>query len=165
VASVCLAAAAAGIAGSAPARAGTHPSHVTFKCRAQAYSYTMGKTHVLNSAKGPRVRAKVDVDQTLSDNRIVAKFGKHDQAKFFDVETNYDTTQKWSHLRSVTLYPTKGKKQTFKIGKPAYNYKHDMTRQSNQVQLPTTGSTGQGRYTPKLKKVVVKAQENCYDAP
>jgi hypothetical protein len=145
--------------------AGAHPATATYKCRTQTYSYTQGAKQILNSIKGPKVRTKASGQQSLTDNRILASFAPQDLAKYLNITTNYDPAQKVSRLESVTLYPKKGHKKTFKIvtnPNKDYVYKYDLLKARGQVQVPTTGSTAQGRATPKLTKVVVKAKENCF---
>jgi hypothetical protein len=152
--------AAVGAVGKAP--------HDIKKCRAQTVVWKKG--HKIELNKGPRHRSKEGATHKVTDGAVDASYGPADQAKYLDVESVYPFTQPqmFTRLKSVTLYPTKGHKKTFKpTGKPRkdYVYKYDMSKSYGQIQLPVSGSTGQGRPTPKLKKVVVKAKEVCYTTP
>jgi hypothetical protein len=102
---------------------------------------------------------------SLTDNRIVAQLAPFMTAKFVNITTDYNPALKWSRLESVTLYPMKGHRKHFAIVKNPNKddvYKYDLLKDRGQVQLPVSGSDGQGRATPKLRKVVVKAKENCF---
>jgi hypothetical protein len=84
---------------------------------------------------------------------------------FFNLTTT-DVGTQITRLESATLYPKKGKKKSFKIKENGTSnnasYKYDIVLDHGQVLGPTSGDTGGGRSTPKLKKIVVKAQESCF---
>jgi hypothetical protein len=145
--------------------ASAHPTAATPKCRTQTYSYTRGKKNVLNSVKGPKIRTKSPGMKTLTDNQIVAQYQFVSDAWFVNITTNDPNGFQVSRLLSVSLYPTKGKRFTVKMTpneKSDQNYKYDLLRDNGQVTVPVSGKDVNGRPTPKLKRVVVKAKENCY---
>jgi hypothetical protein len=146
-----------------------HSAREIKKCRAQTVTWVKG--HKIQLAKGPRDRSGSGGGiQKVTDGAVVATYQKVDLAHYLDIESVYPVNQPqmFTRLKSITLYPTKGRKKTFKpTGHPNkdYVYKYDMSKTYGQMQLPVSGSTGQGRPTPKLKKVVVKATEACYATP
>jgi hypothetical protein len=135
------------------------------KCRSQTYTYVKGRKPLLNSAHGPYVRTASHGTFTLTDNQVLAQYQPVNNgvpAKYINLTTS---TPENSRLESVTVYPTKGKHKTFKIDANAnkdFVYKYDLLKDYGQVQLPVSGNDGNGRATPKLKKVVVKARESCF---
>jgi hypothetical protein len=153
----------------AAAGAATAASGATYKCRAQTISWSQGKKNVLDTTKGPKTRTKGTGGVTLADGRVKAGWGVAPglsvPSKFLDIVTTDMPGQQVTRLESVTLYPTKGKAKTFKIVRNPDKdevYTYDLIKSYGQVQVPTSGDDGSGRATPKLKKVVVKAQESCF---
>jgi hypothetical protein len=155
--------------------AAAHPAAGVFTCRNQTFTWTQGAKNELNSSHGPKVRSHDAPSHTtkLTDNRVNATyqvmFVTVSTEKFVNLTTIYDQTQpKYSRFTKVILYPVKGKKKAYRVVKNPnhdYVYKQDMIKDYSQVQLPVSGSNGQGRKTPKIKKVVVKVGENCYATP
>jgi hypothetical protein len=135
------------------------------KCRTQTYTYVKGRKPLLSSARGPRVRTASHGTFTLTDNQVLAEYQPVNNgvpAKFLNLTTSNPLN---SRLESVTVYPTKGKHKTFKIvanSNKDFVYKYDLLKDYGQVMLPVSGDDGQGRTTPKLKKVVVTARESCF---
>jgi len=135
------------------------------KCRSQTYVYVKGRKPVLTSLRGPHVRTSSAGTVTLSDNQVLAEFQPVNNgvpAKFINITTLNPNN---SRLESVTVYPVKGKHKTFKIvanSNQDFVYKYDLLKDYGQVLLPVSGNDGNGRATPKLKKVVVTARESCF---
>jgi hypothetical protein len=137
-------------------------------CRHQTFTWNKAKTPALNSAKGPRVRTHASGSAALTDNLVTAGLSTAGDipARFVDVTGN--TTPQGNQitrLESVTVVPVKGKTRTYKInGNPNDDevYSRDLLKDYEQVLLPVSGQDGQGRKTPKLKKVTVTAIENCF---
>jgi len=148
------------------ARAGAASTH----CRHQTFTWTKGKRLALTSAKGPRVRSHSPGDISLTDNLVTAQLQTTGSppAKFVNMTGNsVGTGQELTHFRTVTVVPVKGKTKTYKVGAGGnsdYVYSRDLLKDYEQVELPVSGTDGQARKTPKLKKVVVTAVENCYSS-
>jgi len=135
------------------------------KCRSQTYTYVKGRKPLLTSKRGPSVRTSSAGTVTLSDNQVLVQYQPVNNgvpAKFINITTLNPNN---SRLESVTVYPVKGKHKTFKIvanSNKDFVYKYDLLKDYGQVQLPVSGNDGNGRATPKLKKVVVTARESCF---
>lgn len=135
------------------------------KCRSQTYTYVKGRKPRLTSTHGPHVRTSSAGTLTLSDNQVLAEYQPVNNgvaAKYINITT---LNPQNSRLESVTVYPVKGKHKTFKIvanSNKDFIYKYDLLKDYGQVQLPVSGDDGQGRPTPKLKKLVVKVRESCF---
>ncbi|MBV9485019.1 MAG: hypothetical protein JO246_03085, partial [Frankiaceae bacterium] len=119
--------------------------HAIKKCRQQTVVWKKG--HKVDLNKGPKQRSHSGGVQSITDGAVSATYQTADQAKYLDVEAVYPQTQPqmFTRLKSLTIYPTKGHKKTFKpTGKPRkdYVYKYDMTKSYGQMQLPVSGSTG-----------------------
>jgi hypothetical protein len=154
--------------GTGESAAASHAATSSLKCRSQTFTYKHNANkHKLTSKKGPHVRTSGSGTQTLDDNRVTATYEPvPTDAKFVNVTTDTpDASGMVSRLESVTLYPKGKKKKHWKIVKNPnkdFVYKYDLLKDYAQVQLPVNGTDGQGRATPKINKVVVKAKEDCF---
>lgn len=135
------------------------------KCRSQTYSYVKGRKPVLGSIHGPHVRTASHGTVTLTDNQVLAQYQPVNNgvpSRWLNLTTSNPAN---SRLESVTVYPVKGKHRTFKIvanSSKDFVYKYDLLKDYGQVMLPVSGNDGNGRATPKLKRVVVTARESCF---
>jgi hypothetical protein len=135
------------------------------KCRSQSYTYVKGRKPLLTSKHGPHVRTSSSGTISLSDNQVLAQYQPVNNgvaAKYINITTLNPLN---SRLESVIVYPVKGKHKTFKIvanSNKDFIYKYDLLKDYGQVMLPVSGNDGDGRATPKIKKLVVKVRESCF---
>lgn len=142
------------------ATAGAHAASAAGKCTTQTAIWSHGNKHPLTMTKGKPTSSKISGGVDVTDGQVDAQWtlvtDGGTPAHFLNVTANQTTAT----LVSATVYPTKGTKKTFTVGKKSdFNYKYDLLFNVGQIMGPTSGDTGQGRPTPKLAEVVVKAKE------
>jgi hypothetical protein len=151
-----------------PAVAGAHDATAGTHCRKQTETWTRARHGALKSTRGPRVRSHVQDTVSLGDWLVTLQVTGDKPGRYVNVETDAPAgNAKFSHLRTVTLVPVNGEKHTYRTSSHdnnGYVASLDLIKHHQQVSVPIDGRSSLGRATPKLKKVIVTATENCFAA-